>query len=419
MGLFDWIAPRPQGEATWQRAASGASVQSESQWRGLRWGGAPSRAGVRIDETTAMSVPALLQAVRVLCGVFAMAPLNYFEQTATGRRRADESPLQNLFHRRPNEVQTPFAFKEQLLQDVVFRGNHFSYISRALDGTPRALTRLKPQGAIISEFFDRSGGLVRFYDATLPDGTRERFPARDIWHVPGLSLDGVYGLSPVALTRDAIGGAVATQQHVASFWGSGGAPKTVLRTTQKVGQDVKERLRADWNARYAGPDGEAIAVLDQDLDVKFITENHEASQFIETRGFQIVDVARIIGVPPHLLFDLSRATFSNIEQQSLELVLYHLGPQFVRVAQAATHAFAEDGYYFEHLTDALTRGDIMARWQAYRIQREVGAVNANELRRRENMTDIPGPAGEDYWRPGNMFRADDPSPTAPSQETAP
>lgn len=418
MGLFDWLAPRPSGEATWQRAAA-SSVQSESQWRGFVLGGAPTRAGVRVDETTVLSVPALMQALRVFSGVMAMAPLHYYERTPTGRTRAEGSALQKLMHDRPNEVQTAFAMAETRALDLKLAGNWYAYVHRSFDGTPRALTRLNPRLVSIADYFDRATGPVRFYDATLPDGSRERFPARDIWHIPDMSRDAIYGLSAVTLTRDAIGGAIATQQHAASFWGSGGTPKTVLRTTHKVGPEVKERLRADWNARYAGPDGEAIAVLDQDLDVKFITENHEASQFIETRGFQLVDCARIIGIPPHLLFDLSRATFSNIEMQSLELLLYHLGPQFVRIEQSATHAFAEDGHYFEHLTDALTRGDLKTRMEAYKIQREIGIANANELRRRENQPDIPGPAGEDYWRPGNMARATDPSPFAPQQEPAP
>ena len=416
MGIFDMFraakSAAPAERVEPPLVASASPVQSESQWKGFVTGGV-SRSGARVNETTALSIPATLQALRILTGVFAMTPLHYYEKTDRGRMSADKEPEGQLFTLAPNSHQTPFAFMEILLADVLLSGNFYAFRSRDRIGRTRALTRLKPGTVLIAEYFDRAEGTILFYDATLPDGTRERFAARDIFHVPGFSRDGLQGLNPIAYARDALGGAISTSDHTSKFWNKGGRPSTVLSTEQKVGRDDKLRIRNDWQSLYAGPDGDMVAVLDQDLKATFLSHDMRSSQFIETRQFQVVDLARVWGVPPHLIFDLSKATFGNIEQQSLEFVIYHLGPHYARVAQAATRAFALEGHYFEHLTDALVKGDLKSRMEAYWQQRQAGMVNANELRRRENLPDIEGAAGSDYWMPGNMLVAGQPRPEGP------
>lgn len=418
MGLMDFLRLGQRGAAPVVRTeppvlAASSPVQSESQWKGGVTGavfGAPSLAGVRVSETTALSIPATLQALRVLSGVFAMTPLHLYRRTDRGRMHERDSAIERLLAVAPNSHQTPFEFRELAMTDILLAGNFYAYISRDRRGEPVALTRLKPGTVVVAEFFDRVEGQVLFYDATLPDGTSERFPARDIWHVRGMSRDGLIGLNPIQYARDAIGQTVATGVHAARFWAKGGRPATVLTAPGKMPPEAKTRARADWTALYSGIDGESVAVLDQDLKAEFLSHNMRESQFLETRQFQVVDLARVWGVPPHLIFDLSRATFGNIEQQSLEFVIYHLGPHYARFEQAATRQFAGAGQYFEHLTDALVKGDLKSRMEAYWLQRQMGMVSANELRRRENDPDIEGPAGEEYWRPGNMAVAGQPTP---------
>ncbi|MDO6353457.1 phage portal protein, partial [Synechococcus sp. YX-04-1] len=143
----------------------------------------------------------------------------------------------------------------------------------------------------------------------------------------------------------------------------------------------------------------------------FLSPNMKDSQFLETRQFQVVDLARIWGVPPHLIFDLGKATFSNIEQQSLEFVIYHMGPHYERVGQALTKLFGRENHYFEHLTDALVKGDLKSRMEAYWLQRQMGMANANELRAKENQPNVAGDAGTEYWRPSNMAPAGRPAPS--------
>lgn len=395
------------------------NVQSESQWRGFTPIGGVSKAGVRVNEATALSIPATLQALRILCGVFAMTPLHYYRKAEIGRFLEAKDPIERLLAGQPNSHQSAFEFFELGMSDLLLAGNFYSYVSRNRRGEVAALTRLKAGSVVVAEYFDRASGTILFYDATLPDGSRERFPARDIWHVKGFSRDGIVGLNPVTYAKDALGGAIATSDHASRFWNKGGRPSTVLTTEQKVGPEDKKRIRDDWSKLYTGPDGDLVAVLDQDLKANFLTHDLKSSQYLETRQFQVVDLARIWGVPPHLIFDLSRATFSNIEQQSLEFVIFHLGPHYARFASAATRQFAAEGFYFEHLTDALVRGDIKSRMEAYWLQRQMGMVNANELRSRENEPNLTGAAGSEYWRPSNMSIAGQPVEPQPVPRVAP
>ncbi len=426
MALFDLFrrapAPararvEPQVDAPVGAQAS-SSVSSESQWSGFVTGRA-SRAGVLVNESTTMGLPAVMQAVRILSGVFAMTPLAYYRRTAEGRERAEDDQLWTLLHDQPNRTQSAFAFKELLLADILLTGNFYAYVSRDSRMRPVALTRLKPGNVTVHDYFDRAGGIELFYDATLPDKSHERFAARDIWHIQGPSRDGEVGLNPLAYMRDAFGGAIATGDYTSRYWANNARPPIQLHTDATIKPEIKARIREDWRQRFAGVDGDAIAVLDQGLKADFLTFDHQKSQMIETRQFQVLDVARAFGVPPHLLFDLSRATFSNIEHQSLEFITFHMGPHYERVASAAARQFAAPGHYFEFLTDALVKGDIKTRWEAYRIQRETGVLNADEIRARENLNQIGGAAGAERWRPANMTIAGTPVEPPTPQRVAP
>jgi HK97 family phage portal protein len=407
LGILDLFRTRDAGtekvRAEPPVRADASNVQSESQWsNGFFTGAAPSLSGVNVSEKTALSIPATLQALRILTGVYAMTPLPYYRRGENGRERQDDLAEAVLFRSAPNSHQTPFAFMELQMGDIMLAGDFYAYISRDASGRPVALTRLKPGSVVIAEYFDRAEGTILFYDATLPDGSHERFPARDILHIPGFGRNGLHGLNPIRYARDALGATIATSRHASRFWSKGGRPSTVLSTSQKVSAEDKGRIRTDWERLHSGGDGSQVAVIDQDLTASFLSHNMKDSQFLETREFQVVDLARIWGVPPHLIFDLSRATFSNIEQQSLEFVIYHLGPHYARAAQAITKAFARPGHYYEHMTEALVKGDLKSRMEGYWMMRQMGGINGNELRAKENMPDIPGSAGQEFWRPENM-----------------
>lgn len=351
--------------------------------------------GAPMGESRAMSTPAVLRALEVLCGLYAMTPVHYYRSTPSGKERVDDAPQAKMFLTSANAVQPAFLIKELMLGDMLMRGRFGAYIHRDPLYRPKALSRLVPDGIAPVQHWDRADGLEMFYDAQLPDGSRDRLTRNDIWFVPGFSRDGLVGIDRLKLLADTFESATATSEFARRFWENNAQPSTVLTTKARVEQAEKTRIRTDWMQRFSGPrNAGSVAVLDQEMDAKFLAHDNKASQFIETRSFSVVEVSRAFGVPPHVLFELSRATFSNIEHQSLELYLYSMMGHFERAAAHMTHQFAADGHYFEFLPEAMLKGDILTRYQAYAIAIDKGILNPNAVRRKENMNDREG--GDEY-----------------------
>lgn len=399
-------------------AASADSLTDVNSWSVTTLlGGGGLRAP--ITERTALTFPAAWRALEILTGVFAMTPLIYYRQLADGgKERAIGSPLYKIFKTSPNAAQSDFAFKEVMLGDLLLAGKFVSFTHRDILFQTTALTRLDPYASTVNQSWDKRDGHELFYDVTLPDGARERLTRADIWHVSGFSRDGLVGLDRIQFMRDALASGVATSEFAARFWENNAQPATVLTAKGKVAAEDKEKLRGDWKRLFRGPKkaGE-VAVTDQDMDVKFLQVDNKASQYVESRTFSVLEVARAFGVPPHLLFELSRATFSNIDQQSLEFIIYCMGPHYGRVAAAATQHFAEDGHFFEFLPEALLKGDIKARFEAYGVAIDKGIYNPNEVRAMENRNKRDG--GDEYRvGSGSTIEGETPpsSPAAPRRE---
>lgn len=371
-----------------------------------------------MTERSALTLPAVLRALEILSGVFAMTPLIYYRQLDDGgKERARNSPLYAMFRSRPNATQSAFLFKEVMLGDLLMSGGYFAYIHRDGRYQPKAFTRLDPYGGTVNQQWDREDGHELFFDVRLPDGSRERLTRADCWHVPGFSRDGLVGLNRIHFMREALASAVATSEFAARFWENNAQPSTVLTAKGKVAPEDKNKIRQDWRERFGGAKKAGdVAVVDQEMDVKFLSQDNKASQYIETRTFSVLEVSRAFGVPPHLLFELSRATFSNIDHQSLEFIIYCMSLHYERVAAAATHAFAEDGHFFEFLPDALLKGDIKSRYEAYGVAIDKGILNPNEVRRRENENSRPG--GDEY-RVGSGSTLEGQAAPAPRQQSAP
>lgn len=374
--------------------------------------------GAPMCEARALSLPSVLRALEVLCGLFAMTPLIYYQTTESGKKRVDEAPQAKMLRTSANNVQNAYLLKEVMLGDLLMRGKFGSFIHR--DGLYRAssLTRLDPAGISPPyQHWDKADGLEVFYDVSLPDGARERLSRNDLWYVPGFSRDGLVGVDRLKLLGDTIEAAAATSEFARRFWENNAQPSTILTTKAKIEQTAKDQIKTDWRNRFAGPaNAGAVAVLDQEMDAKFLAHDNKASQFVETRGFDVVEVARAFGVPPHVLFELSRATFSNIEQQSLELYLYSMLGHFGRIAAAATHQFAEPGHFYEFLPEALLQGDIKSRYEAYGVAVDKGWLNPNEIRRKENMNDREG--GDEY-RVGSGSTIEGQKPSEPVDHRTP
>ncbi len=387
-----WRTDAADGSATITAGADGLSDTSGMTVLNLLGG---NGAGAPVGEHEALSVPAVLRALEVLCALFAMCPLVYYRKEGDGKIRVDDAPQSRMFRESANNVQSAYLMKEVMLGDLLMRGKYGAYIHRDTLYRADALTRLDPGSIAPASSWSKAHGLEMFYDTALPDGSQERLTRNDMWFVPGFSRDGINGLDRLKLLQDTIRAAAATSTFAARFWENNAQPSTVLTTKAKVEAPEKAKIRADWLSRFAGPrNAGSVAVLDQEMEAKFLSHNNKEAQYIETRSFYVVEIARAWGVPPHVLFELSRATFSNIEQQSLELILYCMMGHFERVAAAATHQFAEEGHFYEFLVDALLKGDIASRYNAYSIAVDKGILNPNEVRRRENLNDREG--GDEY-----------------------
>lgn len=355
--------------------------------------------GAAIGEQAAMSLPAVLRALEVLTGLFAMTPLIYYRRDGEDKIRVDDAPQAKMLRTSANEVQNAFLFKELLLGDIIMSGGFGGYIHRDPLYRPAQLTRLDPRGIAPVQSWDKKHGLEVFYDSSLPDGTRERLTRNDIWYVPGFSRDGLVGVDRLKILQNTFEAAAATSAFAARFWENNAQPSTILTAKGKMEATAKTQIKTDWQSRFSGPrNAGQVAVLDQEMDAKFLAHDNAKSQYIEVRGFYVVEIARAFGVPPHIVFELSRATFSNIEQQSLELILYSMMLHYERVAAAATHQFAEPWHFYEFLPDALLKGDLASRYAAYGLAIDKGFLNPNEVRRAENRN---GREGGDQYRVGS------------------
>lgn len=355
--------------------------------------------GAPAGEQDAMSTPAVLRALEVLTGLFAMTPLIYYRREGDDKVRVDDAPQAVMLRTRANDVQNAFLFKELLLGDLIMTGRFGGYIHRDRLYRPEKLTRMDPRAIAPAQSWDRANALEVFYDTQLPDGSRERLTRNDLWFVPGFSRDGLVGIDRLKILQDTFQAAAATSAFAARFWENNAQPSTILTAKGKVEAPEKSRIKSDWQQRFSGPRNAGnVAVLDQEMDAKFLAHDNAKSQYVEVRAFYVVEIARAFGVPPHIVFELSRATFSNIEQQSLELILYSMMIHYERIAAAATHQFAEPGHFFEFLPDALLKGDIKSRYEAYGSAIDKGILSPNEVRRRENLN---GREGGDEYRVGS------------------
>ena len=233
----------------------------------------------------------------------------------------------------------------------------------------------------------------------------------DVLHIPGLGFDGLVGYSPIAMARNAIGMAIACEEYGARFFANNAAPSGVLEYPGTLKNP--ERIRDSWNAQYGGSaNSHRVAVLEDGLHFTPISISPNEAQFLETRKFQLNEIARIFRIPPHMIGDLDKSSFSNIEQQSLEFVKYTLDPWVVRWEQSLFRSlfrslFTPDEktqYFFKFNVEGLLRGDYKSRMAGYATARQNGWMSTNDIRELENMDKIPAEQdGDLYLINGNMM----------------
>ncbi|MBS5973229.1 MAG: phage portal protein [Varibaculum cambriense] len=399
MGFLNWLRGDTTRPATDHAIGSGYSF----------FFGATS-SGRPVTERSAMQMTAVYSCVRILAEAIAGLPLHVYRQSSDGAKvKALDHPLYRLLHDEPNPEMTSFVFRETLMTHLLLWGNAFAQVIRNGRDEVIGLYPLMPNRMTVGR--DEAGRLYYEYQRMWnePAGRFETvtLAARDVLHIPGLGFDGLVGYSPIAMAKNAIGLAQATEDYGASFFANGAAPGGVLEHPGTIKDPA--RVRESWQATFGGArNGNKIAVLEEGMKYTPISVSPEQAQFLETRKFQINEIARIFRIPPHMIGDLEKSSFSNIEQQSLEFVKYTLDPWVIRWEQAITKTLLspceKPGVYVKFNVEGLLRGDYQSRMEGYAVARQNGWMSANDIRELENLDKIPAEAGGDlYLVNGNML----------------
>ena len=332
--------------------------------------------GKRVNARSAMQMTAVYSCVRILSEAVAGLPLQFYRYNDNGgKEKAVDHPLYFLLHDEPNPEMTSFVFRETLMTHLLLWGNAYSQIIRNGKGEVIALYPLMPDrmtvdrdehGRLYYEYLVYDGDDVdgRTGTDSKANGKIVRLHPADVLHIPGLGFDGLVGYSPIAMAKNAIGLAIAAEEYGSKFYANGAAPSGVLEhpgTLKDPG-----RVRESWQSTFGGSsNANKVAVLEEGMKYTPISIAPNEAQFLETRKFQIDEIARIFRVPPHMVGDLDKSSFSNIEQQSLEFVKFTLDPWVSRWEQAMVRALlsAEEKkkYFFKFNVDGLLRGDYQGR----------------------------------------------------------
>jgi HK97 family phage portal protein len=370
------------------------------------WGG--STAGPIVTETNALQLSAVYACVRVISEAVASLPVHVYRMEQDGAHIVPDHRLNKLLHNAPNPEMSSFVLRETMMHHLLIYGNAYVHISRDNGGRVTALYPLLPNKMDVNR---SPGGEIYYTYWRDADETRPReksgglvLDRDDVMHVPGLSFDGLVGYSPIALAKDTIGLAQAANDYGALFFANNANPGGILEHPETL--EDHDKIRESWESLYGQNGGHRLAVLEEGMKFHTVSIPPEQAQFLETRKFQLDEIARIFRVPPHMVGDLDKSSFSNIEQQSLEFVKYTVNPWVVRLEQAMSQALLlpseQDSHFIKFNLDGLLRGDYETRMKGYAIGIQNGFLSPNDCRRLENMTCIDSPAGSGYFFNGNM-----------------
>lgn len=360
--------------------------------------------GKNVTEETAIQISTVYACVRVLAETIASLPLNVYESDGKGGSRiAQNHPLEYLLHDAPNEEMTSFIWREQMMTQILLRGNSYSQIVRSGKTAILSIYPLLSSNMTVDR--DDSGALT--YKYKIEDENTITLSPSEVLHIPGMGFDGIMGYSPIALMKTTLGLTLAAEEYGSKVFGNGATPAGVLTHPNRLKDP--EKLRNAWNAAYGGSaNAGKIAILEEGMKFERISMPNSEAQFLETRKFQVSEICRIYRVPPHMVGDLEHATFSNIEHQSISFAVHTIRPWLVRIEQSMNKAlFSENerGKYFVKFNmDGLMRGDYKSRMEGYAIARQNGWMSADDIRGLENLNPIGAEkGGEEYLVNGNMI----------------
>lgn len=363
--------------------------------------GYQTASGMTVTTEQAARFAPVYSCIRVLQESVGQLPFNLFKTSGTSRKKAENHDIQRLLVNGPNDFMTTQEWVEVLIAHLCLAGNHYSFIRRSVLGTPIELLPLNPHS--VEPKLDPDFKLV--YVVRFANGTSDVLEPRDIFHVRLGSKDNVLGMSPIQQSRESIGLGMATQDHGARLFRNGARPGGLLSAPGNVTVEQIKDIRENWNSTQGGNENaHKIAILAGGLTWSSIGMTSDDAQFLETRKFQRSEIAGIFRVPPHMIGDLEKATFSNIEHQSIDFVVYSLVPLLRRIELRGAKSLLSDrdkkSHFFKFNVNSLLRGDMKTRGEFYNKMVQNGAYSPNEIREFEDMD--PRNGGDIYLTPMNM-----------------
>ncbi len=354
--------------------------------------GGSTTSGVSINPQTAMAISTVYACVRIISGTLAMLPLVVHQRLPTGgKERATQHPLFEILHTQPNVRQTSFQFREMMMMHALLRGNGYAEIIPGARGFADQLLPLNPDR--VRPFLANDETIHYEYQA--PSGRTKIFLQDEVFHIANLSDDGVKGLSTVALARNSFGLAKATEEHGSRHFSQGQVPAATLETAGKLSTEAQDRLRDNWKDIHGGVRNTgSIAILEEGLTFKPMAMSNEDSQFLETRMFQVEEIASWFGVPLSLLQHTEKSTSwgTGITELTLGFVKFTMQPWFTRWEQEIQQDLILDPdlFFAEFVLEGLLKGDPKTRSQFYNIMIRTGVFTRNEVRIIENLNPLDG-----------------------------
>lgn len=386
----------------------GISVIDPSLWRSTMQGG-NILSGVTVTPETAMNFSAVFAAHKILAESKAMLPLQLYRRLKPrGKETATKHPLYNVLHDVANPEMDAYIVNEVITGNAVGRGSGYAKIDYDADGKITALWPI-PSGRVARR---RDVNLKLVFDVSLPSGETKTFRSDEIFWVRGFSPDGINTYTPIQLQRQGIGLALAAEGYGATFFGNGARPSGVLQSDNTLTDPAYERVKKSWNESHQGvSNANKVAILEEGLKWQDTSIPNEDAQYLQTRVFQIEEIARWYRIP-NMMLNMSGAnsTYASVEAYGLQFVIYTLFPWLVRWEKAVSTQLLlsseRNEYFAEHVMAAILRGDTTSRYAAYATGRQWGWLSVNDIREFENMNPIDG--GDIYMHPSNMVDASQP-----------
>lgn len=375
-----------------------------------RWLGSADDLGTvfngRVTEEKALGIDAVFACVNLYARTLASMPLLLYEKTPDGKRRAVNHPLYRLLHNEPNPNMTSHNFRKIMEASLKLWGNAYAWIEFDNNWRVKYLWTLLP-GNVFPQRSLQTGEL--FYDAVLYNGESRRFRAYEMVHIPGLGFDGISGRSPVRQFAETMGFNLDIKSYGRKFFKNGARPSGVLQHPGSLSEEAQKRLENKFDKRYSGIENTGKTILlEEGMTYHQIGVPPEEAQFIESRKYSVEEIARIYGVPPHMIGDLEHATFSNIESQDINFAKHSIVPECVNWEQELMRKLLNDDeqarYEIEFNMEGLVRGDMESRYRAYAIGRQWGFLTADDIRAKENMSNVDG--GGITYVPLNMISSE-------------